>query len=59
MTWGSPAEFFSMGGYGLYVWGAYAVTAALVGAELVILVRSGRTLRRASGRSPRPNDHTR
>jgi len=28
MTWGSPAEFFSMGGYGLYVWGAYAVCLA-------------------------------
>ena len=25
MNWGSPAEFFAMGGYGLYVWGAYAV----------------------------------
>ncbi len=28
MNWGSPAEFFSMGGYGLYVWGAYAVCLA-------------------------------
>ena len=28
MTWGSPAEFFAMGGYGLYVWGAYAVCLA-------------------------------
>ncbi|MCW5659848.1 MAG: heme exporter protein CcmD [Burkholderiaceae bacterium] len=28
MSWGSPAEFFAMGGYGLYVWGAYAVCLA-------------------------------
>lgn len=31
----SVAEFFSMGGYGLYVWGAYVVTAVLVAMELV------------------------
>ena len=30
MNWGSPAEFFAMGGYGLYVWGAYAVCLALM-----------------------------
>ena len=28
MKWGGPAEFFAMGGYGLYVWGAYAVCLA-------------------------------
>ncbi len=28
MNWGSASEFFAMGGYGLYVWGSYAVTAA-------------------------------
>lgn len=27
MNWGSPSEFFAMGGYGFYVWGAYGVTA--------------------------------
>jgi heme exporter protein D len=26
MNWSSPSAFFDMGGYGLYVWGAYAVT---------------------------------
>jgi heme exporter protein D len=26
MNWSSPSTFFDMGGYGLYVWGAYAVT---------------------------------
>ena len=28
MNWGSVGEFFAMGGYGLYVWGAYAVCLA-------------------------------
>ena len=28
MTWANPAEFLAMGGYGLYVWGAYAVCLA-------------------------------
>jgi heme exporter protein D len=26
MNWTSAGEFFAMGGYGLYVWGAYAMT---------------------------------
>jgi heme exporter protein D len=33
MTWHSAADFFAMGGYGLYVWGAYGVTAAFMFAE--------------------------
>lgn len=33
MNWNSPAEFFHMGGYGLYVWGSYAVTLVLMLAE--------------------------
>jgi len=51
MQWGSVSEFFAMGGYGLYVWGAYAVTAVVIVAETVILVRRGRTLRAGAGRS--------
>ena len=27
MSWNSASEFFAMGGYALYVWGAYAVAA--------------------------------
>ncbi len=53
MQWSSAAEFFSMGGYGLYVWGAYAVTAAVIAAEIVALGRRGRTLRAQAGRSSR------
>jgi heme exporter protein D len=51
MQWSSAGEFFAMGGYGLYVWGAYAVTAVVIAAELVTLIRHGRTLRARAGRS--------
>lgn len=27
MNWNSWSEFFAMGGYGLYVWGAFGMTA--------------------------------
>jgi heme exporter protein D len=26
MNWNSASEFFTMGGYGLFVWGSYGVT---------------------------------
>ena len=28
MNWNSAGEFFAMGGYGLYVWGSYAMVVA-------------------------------
>ncbi len=37
MNWGSLAEFLHMGGYGLYVWGSFGVTAVLLGGELWML----------------------
>jgi heme exporter protein D len=39
MNWSSAAEFFAMGGYGGYVWGSFAVTAACIALE-IILVRA-------------------
>jgi heme exporter protein D len=33
MNWSSASEFFAMGGYGLYVWGSYAVCLALMAIE--------------------------
>ena len=42
MNWHSSAEFFAMGGYGLYVWGAYAVTAVLMVVELASVVQRRR-----------------
>jgi heme exporter protein D len=56
MHWGSVAEFLAMGGYAFYVWGSYCVTAMLLAAEVWLLVRRGRTLRRATGRSLRSPD---
>ena len=46
MIWNSASDFFAMGGYGLYVWGAYAVTAAFMVAEPVLVaMRHGRARR--------------
>ena len=53
MQWGSVSEFLAMGSYGLYVWGAYVVTAVVIAAEVVTLVRRRRTLREQESRSSR------
>ena len=37
MNWGSAGEFFAMGGYGLYVWGSYGVSALSIAVEIVAL----------------------
>jgi heme exporter protein D len=37
MNWGSPAEFFAMGGYALYVWGSFGVTALALALETILL----------------------
>ncbi len=47
MNWASASDFFAMGGYGLYVWGAYAVTAACMAVESVLVVLRHRQARRA------------
>lgn len=39
MRWSSAAEFFAMGGYGLYVWGSVGVTVAALVLELFVLSR--------------------
>ena len=36
MNWGSPAEFFAMGGYGLYVWGSFGICALLMIVEPIM-----------------------
>lgn len=46
----SLAEFFDMGGYALYVWGSYLVTAVLMLIEVVLVVRRRRTLLGRLGR---------
>jgi len=46
MIWDSLEAFLRMGGYGLYVWGSYAVTAAGLAIEIALLAsRRRRTLR--------------
>ena len=42
MIWTSTAEFADMGGYALYVWGAYGMTALAVGWELLSLAQRRR-----------------
>ena len=37
MNWASWNDFVAMGGYGLYVWGSYGMTLALMVTELVLL----------------------
>ncbi len=43
MQWDSVSEFFAMGGYAVYVWGSYAVTAAAIALEVWLLARRART----------------
>ena len=38
MNWGSWQNFLAMGGYGLYVWGSFAVTLVVLVAEIVALI---------------------
>lgn len=48
MNWGSASQFFEMGGYGLYVWGSYAVTFVLIALELVLLAARRRASEKAA-----------
>jgi heme exporter protein D len=48
MNWGSASEFFAMGGYGVYVWGSYAVTASAMLLEPLLAARRHARARRAA-----------
>ena len=48
MSWAGPADFFAMGGYGLYVWGAYGVTAACMLIDPIVAARRHRRALRES-----------
>ena len=37
MQWNSASEFFAMGGYGLYVWGSFGLTAAVMAIEVLLV----------------------
>jgi len=45
--WANAADFFAMGGYGFYVWGAYAVTAACMLIDPLLAARRHRRARAA------------
>ena len=36
MIWNSPADFFAMGGYALYVWGSFGVCVLLMIVEPIM-----------------------
>lgn len=42
MNWKSAGDFFAMGGYGLYVWGSYAVAAVVMILEPLLAARRHR-----------------
>ncbi len=42
--WSSFSDFLAMGGYGLYVWGSFGVTALVMIAEPIVAVRSRKAL---------------
>ena len=39
MQWNNAAEFFAMGGYGIYVWGSFGVTALALVVEVWLIRR--------------------
>lgn len=45
MHWNSFSDFIAMGGYGLYVWGAFGVTALVMMLEPWIVTRQHRATR--------------
>lgn len=49
MKWESLSAFLDMGGYGLYVWGAYGVTLACIAVETWLLARGPRLPRSVQG----------
>jgi len=45
MQWHSVSEFLAMGGYGLYVWGSFGLTAVALAAEMWLIGRRQRHVR--------------
>jgi heme exporter protein D len=49
MNWKDANDFFAMGGYGLYVWGAYALAAlAMLAEPWLAALRHRRALRQTN-----------
>ena len=45
MSWQGFGDFLNMGGYGLYVWGSYGVTLAVLACEALSLIARERSTR--------------
>ena len=55
MNWNSAADFFHMGGYGVYVWGSYGVCLLVMTLEpLMAAHRRRQALRDAAARPDGP-----
>jgi len=41
--WNSLGDFLAMGGYGLYVWGSFGLTALIMAIEPIVVARHRKT----------------
>ncbi len=57
MNWSSLSDFVAMGGYGLYVWGSFGVTAVVMLGEMASLRARRRALRDDAAADHRPADY--
>ncbi len=55
MMWASWSEFFSMGGYGVYVWGSYGMTLICIVGEIFFLRNRRRTSLSQTGLTSQAN----
>lgn len=51
----SIAEFFSMGGYGAYIWSSFGATLILIAGEIIITRQQHRTILKRLSRMMRAN----
>jgi heme exporter protein D len=42
--WNSFSDFIAMGGYGIYVWGSFGVTALIMVIEPIVAIRNQKNL---------------
>ena len=56
LSWANASDFLAMGGYGLYVWGSFGVTALVLMAELWSLAARRRALVRTAAQTDAHTD---
>lgn len=57
MNWASWSDFFSMGGYGLYVWGSFLVSFICMVGEVILVSNRRRTLLKQLSLIHKVNQH--